>query len=44
MTLINGEGGFFLRFYKRVGESVSNKWVGVNTECVLNKWLGVNMN
>ena len=30
MTLINGEGGFFLRFYKRVGECVSNKRLGVN--------------
>ena len=30
-TLINGEGGFFLRFYKWVGKGVSNKGVGMNT-------------
>ena len=39
MTLINGEGGFFLRFYKRVGKGVSNKRVGMNT-LVLDKQVG----
>ena len=28
MTLINKEGGFFLRFYKWIGECVSNIWLG----------------